>query len=76
MMGTLDFLLHKGQKFKRRVDQYKVVGYWPESPVHERMIVKHRVTHEKFLMKKIASNVPEEIKLQIRTELLALQQCS
>ena len=71
MLGMVDFLLHKGYKFKRRVDSYKV-GYCPENPVHERVIVKHRVTHEKFLMKRIASNVPEEIKLQIRTELFAL----
>ena len=43
--------------------------------VHERFIVKHRVTHEKFLLKMITDEAAEEIKLQVNTELLALQKC-
>ena len=43
--------------------------------VHERFIVKHRVTHEKFLLKIITDEAAEEIKLQVNTELLALQKC-
>ena len=44
--------------------------------VHERIMVKHRVTHERFLMKIITNEAADEIKLQVRTELLALQKCN
>ena len=72
MVGTLNFILLKGQKFKKREDQYKIIDSIPMNLVHERFIVKHRVTHEKFLMKIITDEAAEEIKLQVNTELLAL----
>ena len=38
--------------------------------------MKHRVTHERFLMKIISNEAPDQIKLQFKAELLALQVCN
>ena len=40
------------------------------------MIVAHRVTNERFLMKLISHSAPNETKLQAKAELLALQKTS
>ena len=48
----------------------------PDKVVQERLIVKHRVTHERFLMKIISNKAPDQIKLQFKAELLALQMCN
>ena len=45
----------------------------PNNDIHERLIVKHRVTHEKFAMKIVSHKADTTIREQMASELLAYQ---
>ena len=72
----IDFLVCQGQRFTSREDQYKIVGDYPDSIMDNKMIVAHRLTKERFLMKLISHGAPIETKLQAKAELQALQKTS
>ena len=76
MAEAVDFLVLQGQRFKRRVDQYKVLGSLPGTLVLERLLVRHRITKEKLIMKVIRYDTQDELKMQAQEELQALQRTS
>ena len=47
-----------------------------DETILEHLIVRHKVTHEKFIMKTIAHDEPQCFASQARAELHALQKCS
>ena len=61
MVEAVDFLVVQGQKFKSREDQYKVLDRLPGTLVLERLIVRHRITKEKLIMKKIRADAQVEL---------------
>lgn len=73
MTAAAGRLICGAQRFSRRVDQYELIRAVPESVVIPCHLVRHRVTREKFFMKKIAFDELDEIKEQGHMELLALQ---
>ena len=52
MLAAVDFILVEGQNFENRSVQYNVVDRL-NPVIFDRLVVKHRVTKQKFLMKKI-----------------------
>ena len=74
MLSAMDILLRVGQKFKSRVDQYEVVDTQSDTgiTVLDHQIVRHRKTHEKFLMKVIPHDAPDYISSQGKAEIQAL----
>ena len=61
MLFAMDILLRVGQKFKSRVDQYELLDTQSntDSTVLDHLIVRHRKTHEKFIMKVIPHDAPD-----------------
>jgi len=77
MNAAATFLITQVQGFQDRNAQYKLVkACSPKSSVLlDRFIVKHRMTGDRFLMKRLCHSEPFEIKEQANNELLALQRC-
>ena len=63
MVDAARFLIYQGQKFEKRQDQYKIVERIPNTLVLERLLVKHKITREKLLMKIIPNDAQLELKL-------------
>ena len=61
MIEAVNFLVVKGQKFKSREDQYKVKDKMPDTLVLERLIVRHRITKERLVMKVIRTDAQDEL---------------
>ena len=76
MAEAVDFLVLQGQRFKRREEQYKVFGSVPGTLILEQLLVRHRITKEKFIMKVIRNDTQVELKMQGQAELQALQRTS
>ena len=51
MQAGIDFLIFKGQGFASRANQYKVIGRCPDPIMDSKLLVRHRVTHDKLIMK-------------------------
>ena len=61
MTDAVDFILAQGQNFAKRALQYSVVDRL-NPVILDKLVVKHKVTKERFLMKMIAHDVQSGLK--------------
>ena len=64
MQTAIDFLVCKGQRFASRCEQYKIVESYPDPIFDNKLIVVHKITKQKFLMKFTSHDEPIQTKSQ------------
>ena len=61
MLAAVDFILVEGQNFENRSVQYNVVDRL-NPVIFDKLVVKHKITKEKFLMKMIPHDAQPGLK--------------